>query len=182
MRPCRASSSALDRTPGRGRKNECSAGSRTRPEMAEHKGFRGVRRRLPSGLTPPGGRGILGALVAGWSSPVARRAHNPKVAGSNPAPATSKRRRKAAFHSWKVGVDRDGDLHADVLRSVAPPRPRIGRVASSWADAGGRDVRAAGRGGTPPLALRRHRNLPPAPSFGPGGFCFGGPLEVVRAR
>jgi hypothetical protein len=26
--------------------------------------------------------------IAGWSSPVARRAHNPKVAGSNPAPAT----------------------------------------------------------------------------------------------
>ena len=25
---------------------------------------------------------------AGWSSPVARRAHNPKAAGSNPAPAT----------------------------------------------------------------------------------------------
>ncbi len=29
---------------------------------------------------------------AGWSSLVARRAHNPKVAGSNPAPATSFRR------------------------------------------------------------------------------------------
>src|SRR5690606_22232451 len=28
--------------------------------------------------------------VAGWSSLVARRAHNPKVAGSNPAPATIK--------------------------------------------------------------------------------------------
>ena len=27
---------------------------------------------------------------AGWSSSVARRAHNPKVAGSNPAPATTK--------------------------------------------------------------------------------------------
>jgi hypothetical protein len=27
-------------------------------------------------------------LDAGWSSPVARRAHNPKVVGSNPAPAT----------------------------------------------------------------------------------------------
>src|SRR5580765_8989051 len=27
--------------------------------------------------------------VAGWSSPVARWAHNPKVAGSNPAPATN---------------------------------------------------------------------------------------------
>ena len=30
----------------------------------------------------------LGFRVAGWSSPVARWAHNPKVAGSNPAPAT----------------------------------------------------------------------------------------------
>ena len=27
-------------------------------------------------------------IIAGWSSQVARRAHNPKVAGSNPAPAT----------------------------------------------------------------------------------------------
>jgi hypothetical protein len=27
-------------------------------------------------------------LAAGWSSPVARQAHNLKVAGSNPAPAT----------------------------------------------------------------------------------------------
>jgi hypothetical protein len=26
---------------------------------------------------------------AGWSSLAARRAHNPKVAGSNPAPATN---------------------------------------------------------------------------------------------
>ena len=30
---------------------------------------------------------------AGWSSQVARRAHNPKVAGSNPAPATKKLKR-----------------------------------------------------------------------------------------
>jgi hypothetical protein len=30
---------------------------------------------------------------AGWSSSVARRAHNPKVAGSNPAPATRAKRR-----------------------------------------------------------------------------------------
>jgi hypothetical protein len=29
---------------------------------------------------------------AGWSSLVARRAHNPKVVGSNPAPATKDRR------------------------------------------------------------------------------------------
>jgi hypothetical protein len=32
----------------------------------------------------------FGAHAAGWSSQVARRAHNPKVAGSNPAPATAK--------------------------------------------------------------------------------------------
>ena len=35
---------------------------------------------------PPALRGRLGA---GWSSPVARQAHNLKVAGSNPAPATN---------------------------------------------------------------------------------------------
>ncbi len=30
-----------------------------------------------------------GRLDAGWSSPVARQAHNLEVAGSNPAPATT---------------------------------------------------------------------------------------------
>src|SRR5439155_23537296 len=34
---------------------------------------------------------------AGWSSQVARWAHNPEVAGSNPAPATSKGPRQRAF-------------------------------------------------------------------------------------
>ena len=34
---------------------------------------------------------IIGGLIAGWSSLVARRAHNPKVVGSNPAPATKLR-------------------------------------------------------------------------------------------
>ena len=40
------------------------------------------------GLDNGWGIDILENLIAGWSSPVARRAHNPKVAGSNPAPAT----------------------------------------------------------------------------------------------
>ncbi len=31
----------------------------------------------------------LVSIGAGWSSLVARRAHNPKVVGSNPAPATN---------------------------------------------------------------------------------------------
>src|SRR5579863_6328759 len=34
------------------------------------------------------GRSIRVLPIAGWSSPVARRAHNPKVDGSNPSPAT----------------------------------------------------------------------------------------------
>ncbi len=33
---------------------------------------------------------IIWAPDAGWSSLVARRAHNPKVGGSNPPPATNK--------------------------------------------------------------------------------------------
>ena len=36
---------------------------------------------------------LLFHIIAGWSSLVARRAHNPKVAGSNPAPAI-----------WSVGL------------------------------------------------------------------------------
>jgi hypothetical protein len=32
---------------------------------------------------------LLDHSDAGWSSLVARRAHNPKVVGSNPAPATN---------------------------------------------------------------------------------------------
>ena len=31
------------------------------------------------------------SFIAGWSSPVARQAHNLKVVGSNPAPATIKK-------------------------------------------------------------------------------------------
>ncbi len=32
--------------------------------------------------------GLRHHYIAGWSSMVARRAHNPKVSGSNPLPAT----------------------------------------------------------------------------------------------
>ena len=36
--------------------------------------------------------------IAGWSSSVARRAHNPKVVGSNPAPATTFRKKPNLFN------------------------------------------------------------------------------------
>ena len=40
-------------------------------------------------MTPSRNESIVLSSDAGWSSMVARRAHNPKVVGSNPAPATN---------------------------------------------------------------------------------------------
>ena len=57
--------------------------SRTLKKPLFYISFAGKPRQRP----PKNGR-IL-ASDAGWSSLAARRAHNPKVVGSNPAPATS---------------------------------------------------------------------------------------------
>src|SRR5579863_1955910 len=43
-------------------------------------------------------------LIAGWSSPVARQAHNLKVIGSNPIPATKNRRQASALGVTLGGV------------------------------------------------------------------------------
>jgi hypothetical protein len=45
-------------------------------------------------LQPLSPSDLKAAAVAGWSSPVARQAHNLKAAGSNPAPATNLPTRK----------------------------------------------------------------------------------------
>ena len=60
-------------------------------------GIRGPQRApsagAPGGLEATrGGASVNCPSDAGWSSQVARRAHNPKVAGSNPAPAIRRRR------------------------------------------------------------------------------------------
>ena len=53
-----------------------------------------LRRHAPQDRLHDGPRDLIGARIrasdAGWSSQVARRAHNPEVAGSNPAPAIDK--------------------------------------------------------------------------------------------
>ena len=58
---------------------------------------------------------------AGWSSPVARRAHNPKVASSNLAPATNRqtRTRPRAAKLWGAVVSRAVRCAAVRLRGGA---------------------------------------------------------------
>ena len=56
---------------------------------ADHHADHRARRGLSAGWRPPEAAAMVDPHAAGWSSLVARRAHNPKVAGSNPAPATN---------------------------------------------------------------------------------------------
>ena len=48
--------------------------------------------------------GLCQLCDAGWSSPVARQAHNLKAAGSNPAPATTLFRELAAGQFKKASL------------------------------------------------------------------------------
>src|SRR5580704_17515799 len=60
---------------------------------------------------------------AGWSSSVARWAHNPEVAGSNPAPATKARgpfsNREGAFCLWFV----NGFVNVALVQAASPGFP-----------------------------------------------------------
>src|SRR5262249_20144993 len=83
--------------------------SRVRDELAErrdavlqgHSALPTHVRELDDRHVTDSERGASAAIIdgcdAGWSSQVARRAHNPEVAGSNPAPAIRKPRKRGAF-------------------------------------------------------------------------------------
>ena len=57
---------------------------------------------------------VVGVNNAGWSSPVARWAHNPKVEGSNPSPAT--------INPWNLDGFRGFNFAEHVVRLLNPLR------------------------------------------------------------
>jgi hypothetical protein len=62
-------------------------------------------------------------LIAGWSSQVARRAHNPKVGGSNPSPATKDFRGISQLELIPfvfVGVEAVGKRPSAIRQAVRP--------------------------------------------------------------
>src|SRR5258705_12034882 len=82
---------------------------------------------------------MLTSSVARWSSLVARWAHNPKVAGSNPALATTEydgntRLRAVANANREVGVLRCGPSMAHAWPIPGPrfARHSIGRPLGLW--------------------------------------------------
>src|SRR2546429_2956280 len=58
------------------------------------------------GLVTAGQPSYTAPCDAGWSSQVARRAHNPEVAGSNPAPATGKALETGPFYFGRPDAGR----------------------------------------------------------------------------
>ena len=66
--------------------------------------------------------------VAGWSSPVARQAHNLKVVGSNPTPATNKQGslRRAFFVAPDLIRGAPSDLFRPAFERVFLCLPKIG--------------------------------------------------------
>src|SRR5476651_2754910 len=78
---------------------------------------------LPNAKTFPIDENVLG-FAAGWSSPVARQAHNLKVVGSNPAPATNSKKAVLARGRFFVVPARQPPGETDVLHDHAPHRHR----------------------------------------------------------
>ena len=100
--------------------------SRSPPNL-QSTGYRNALERLQSQDT---GRlkSSPGSPAAGWSSPVARQAHNLKVVGSNPTPATRIRRLikrlRAALRGGVCVPDARCYVGATATGNVNPSLPR----------------------------------------------------------
>ena len=95
-------------------------------------------------------RRIVSLAGAGWSSPVARRAHNPEVAGSNPVPAT---KQGLVYHAGPFLFTRVGD-HAITAEFALFVQ---GEIASGLRSANACDIASEDEVITQPLALLRER-------------------------
>jgi hypothetical protein len=103
---------------GRGRRDARSARVGERPTADRCGTGRELAGRNPASYT--------GARDAGWSSQVARRAHNPEVAGSNPAPATAKGAGNGAFGVFRRGWRREVVSRARDYQRRGPGRKSLG--------------------------------------------------------
>ncbi len=88
-------------------------------------------------------------LIAGWSSPVARQAHNLKVAGSNPAPATKPHR-----HHDRVRSAKRPAIRGALLLNPSSERPLL--TQSLRRDICGRSIDICGPCVPAPWPSRRH--------------------------
>ena len=141
---------------------DCRSAERPGPEGA--RASRAPRGRAVPPLTPvpaatPGGRTpprpcTVATTDAGWSSSVARWAHNPEVTGSNPVPATTWN----GPHSRTVGA-----VSASADAGTAPGQARSGRRAE--ASVPGSSRRSSGS--TRPAPDRGSPHRPRAPSAAP---------------
>src|SRR6185437_13188256 len=67
-------------------------------------------------------------LNAGWSSPVARWAHNPKVGGSNPPPATKFKTRSQSLPSYRLGSFSFPEQISDENPDSLSPLPLLAQI------------------------------------------------------
>jgi hypothetical protein len=113
---CAAAGRALKSSPLRGN----SSVGRAQPCQGWGRGFES-RFPLVQGVHAPGlveyrtKPWRTEGIVAGWSSLVARRAHNPEVVGSNPTPATWSERRRVG------GTEKGSHRESSRTRSTPPP-------------------------------------------------------------
>ena len=141
---------------------------------------RRARDRAPgAGRRPFTNRRAMGQYhAAGWSSLVARRAHNPKVRGSNPLPATN-----------KIKGVRDHSLTPDFCPNFAI-EPLLGRPRTRGGRGRDRALRSgpARPGSSPPTYLRARcspaQSFPPSSTRSssgamPGAECSGAEKNVL---
>src|ERR1044072_4265679 len=120
-------------------------------------------------LWPPPSRNVA-FIAAGWSSSVARWAHNPEVAGSNPVPATK----------WEAPVRGErglGLFRMSVCLGAEPPDPHGAVGCAGWGVAVVRLRRVPTR---PREAARRYAPSLRSTRCHGCGRCAGCVVAVVR--